>query len=622
MPRKQKSAESRNNKLKEKTNEPLLDYLFEVSWEVCNQVGGIYTVIRSKVPTMVGKWPHQYVLLGPYFTPTALSEFEEETDSDNYAFAVVQKMRNLGVEAFFGRWLVTGNPPVVLFNIFSVYPRLPEIRQFFWKHEGYRIPAEDDLLNQALAFSYCVNLFFRLFAENTGRQAKILIHFHEWLASAAIPMLRANRSQERIVFTTHATLLGRYIATNNAAFYEQLSSFDWESESRHYGIEARVRLERTAALGAHCFTTVSEVTSRECLQFLGRRPDVIMPNGLNIERFVALHEFQNLHRDYKNMITQFVMGHFFPSYSFDLDKTVYFFSSGRYEYRNKGFDLTLEALYRLNQRLIKENSPATVVMFFITKKPFHSINPDVMHSRALIEEIKNTCNAMLGQIKDRLIYDVASRKETRLPVLNQFIDEYWQLRLKRTIAAWKTKRLPIVVTHNLADDGNDEILLFLRRTGLVNNIHDRVKIVYHPDFISPTSPLFGMEYGQFVRGCHLGIFPSSYEPWGYTPLECIANGIPAVTSDLSGFGDYVRRTMTDHDENGIWVIGRRGKAFSDAATQLANILHSFVEQSRRERISQRNAVESRSASFDWHFLLRHYEKAYEHAMLAGTSLEK
>jgi glycogen synthase len=167
------------------------------------------------------------------------------------------------------------------------------------------------------------------------------------------------------------------------------------------------------------------------------------------------------------------------------------------------------------------------------------------------------------------------------------------------------------VTHNLVDDQKDEILKFVREAELVNHQHDRVKIVYHPDFIAPTNPLFGMEYGQFVRGCHLGVFPSYYEPWGYTPLECIASGVPTVTSNLSGFGDYVMNTMPNHDENGIYINDRANLGFMDAAQDLTESLYRFCKLSRRERITQRNKTESSSTTFGWDNLYRYYQMAYD-----------
>ena len=304
------------------------------------------------------------------------------------------------------------------------------------------------------------------------------------------------------------------------------------------------------------------------------------------------------------------MSHFFSSYTFDLDNTLYFFTSGRYEYLNKGYDLTLEALARLNHRLQTENSEKTIVMFFITKRPYHSINPGILQSRAVLEEFKYTLEAIKKQVGDRLMFESMRQEDTKLPEMSKFVDDYWRLRYRRTLQSWRSDRLPPVVTHNLIDDQSDDILNFLRSSNLVNNKHDRVKIIYHPDFINYTNPLFAMDYHQFVRGCHLGVFPSYYEPWGYTPLECIARGVPAVTSDLAGFGDYVAKNVKDNIKKGIYVIRRDQRSFHEAAGQLANRMYHYTRLSRRERIDLRNNVESSSVLFDWQNLIKHYDQAY------------
>ncbi|KAA3437866.1 glycosyltransferase [Rufibacter hautae] len=589
-------------------------HLLEIAWEACNQVGGIYTVIRSKVPAMIEYWGDQYCLIGPFFPQQAAHEFEPSDDySDVYGQAVLE-LRAQGVECYYGNWLVTGRPRIVLINPFSAFGQLGEIKHLLW--EDHKIPtSNEDLLNQVLAFGQLVKRFISLLSGKT----QVVAHFHEWMVGSAIPDLRREQVPVKIVFTTHATLLGRYLAMNDPNFYDQLTSVDWQHEARHFNIEPAVSIERAAAHGAHVFTTVSEVTVRECIYLLDRIPDTVLPNGLNIRRFTAMHEFQNLHLTYKKRIHRFVMGHFFQSFPFDLDKTIYLFTSGRFEYRNKGFDLTLEALARLNYRMKQAKSDMTVVMFFVTKQPFYSINPGVLHSKALMEEIQETCEAIKDQIGERLFYDAAASSDHKLPELNNYVDDYWKLRYRRTIQSWKTHQLPPVVTHNLVNDQSDEILHFLRSSNLVNNADDRVKIVYHPDFISPTNPLFGMEYGQFVRGCHLGIFPSYYEPWGYTPLECVASGIPAVTSDLSGFGDYVKKNVKKHTDKGIYVVDRHERSFDDSAEQLTRDLFDFVEMSRRERITQRNKVEGLSEMFDWKKLLVHYERAYQLAL--STSQE-
>jgi len=592
-------------------------FLIESAWEVCNQVGGIYTVIRSKVPSIEEKWDGNYLLMGPYFQNKASVEFEpiqNIEDEDDSIGKVVKYMRNQGFEVYYGYWLVSGRPKVVLFNPFSAYPRLGEIKYMLWADHNISTPDGDDLLNQVIAFGYMAKVFLKELVAEESFKKQIIAHFHEWMVGTIIPDIRKEGLPITTVFTTHATLLGRYLAMNDDDFYGHLAFYDWEQEAKNFNIEAMVKIERASAHGAHVFTTVSEVTGRECEYLLGRIPDLILPNGLNIERFTALHEFQNLHLQYKEMIHEFVMGHFFQSYSFDLDKTLYFFTSGRYEYRNKGYDLTLEALARLNWKMKEAGLETTVVMFFITKQPYSTINPKVLQSRAVMEEIRETCEAIEKQVGNRLFCSAAESTDGRLPNLNEFVDEYWKLRLRRTLLSWKSSELPIVVTHNLYNDDKDEILGFLRTANLVNNAHDKVKVVYHPDFISPTNPLFGMEYGQFVRGCHMGIFPSYYEPWGYTPLECMASGVSAVTSDLSGFGDYVLHNIEEPESKGIYVVNRAMKGFHEAAEQLANMLFNFAKMNRRDRINQRNRVESSAEHFDWQNLTKFYDEAYKLAL--------
>ena len=593
--------------------------LVEVAWEVCNQVGGIYTVIRSKVPATMPAWGERYCLLGPYFPHMAQGEFEPfdelmvHTAADPFTTAV-RAMRAQGYDVQIGTWLVTGRPRVVLINPFQAYDRLGELKADLWARHGIPAPDTDDLLHQVIAFGHLTTIFFQHLAAQKAAEQRLLGHFHEWMTGVAIPELRRLQVPAHLLFTTHAPLLGRYLAMNDPAFYDHLMWVSWEAEARKFNIEPAVRMERAAAHGSHVFTTVSELTVRECIYLLDRIPDAVLPNGLNIERFVALHEFQNLHQQYKAKIHEFVMAHFFQSYAFDLDKTLYFFTSGRYEYHNKGFDLTLEALARLNYRLQQSGLEGQVVMFFITKRPYTSINPQVLERRAMLNEVQETCRAIEHQVGERLFYAAAASQDHKLPELGAMVDDYWKLRYRRQLQSWKTQALPPVITHNLVNDDDDDILDFLRRSQLLNHQHDRVKMVYHPDFVSPASPLLGMEYGQFVRGCHMGVFPSYYEPWGYTPLECVARGVPAITSDLSGFGDYALQNVPDPESKGIFVVHRQEKSFDESAEELCDMLWNFVQLSRKERIVQRNAVESSADIFDWKNLRVHYDRAYALAL--------
>jgi glycogen(starch) synthase len=519
----------------------------------------------------------------------------------------VKALQKAGLEVHHGHWLITGRPRVILLNPQSVAGRLAEIKYQFWEHHGFELPAQDALVDSVVAFGWLAHQFFRALAEHRPASQPIVAHFHEWMGAAAIPEVRRDNLPLSIVFTTHATLLGRYLAMNDPWFYDHVPFVDWVAESRRYNIEAQVRLERAAAHGSHVFTTVSDITGFECEHLLGRKPDVLLPNGLNIERFVALHEFQNLHRLYKEKINEFVMGHFFPSYSFDLDRTVYFFTSGRFEYRNKGFDLSIEAMARLNWRIKQAGLARTVVFFIVTRRAVRSVNAETLRRRALLEEMRDNCDAIKNQIGERLFLATAMQRATRL---DDLLDDYWRLRLRRLMYAWKSPTMPTIVTHDLVDDASDEILNQLRACNLINLPGDPVKVIYHPDFITANDPLFGMDYDQFVRGCHLGVFPSAYEPWGYAPLECVALGLPSITSDLAGFGTYLSRNMPDHEQKGLYVVSRRYGSFDSAANQIADWLFAFLKMERRDRIAQRNSVESLSAHFDWRNLGQHYNHAY------------
>ncbi|MDW7693504.1 glycosyltransferase [Flammeovirgaceae bacterium SG7u.111] len=588
--------------------------LTEIAWEVCNQVGGIYTVIRSKVPSMIDLWGENYCLIGPYVNSSVNIEYEIQENPNDPFYVAAKRMQDKGFEVYYGRWLVSGRPKAILVNPHSIIDKLGEIKFGLWENHGIETPDGDFMLNDVLTFGFMVKLYLAELANEEVTTKNIIAHFHEWMAGTPIPDIRKENIPITTVFTTHATLLGRYLAMNDPLFYDYLGFYDWQKEAKHFNIEANVKIERAAAHGSHVFTTVSEVTAAECKHLLGREIDVILPNGLNIERFTAMHEVQNLHQNFKEMIHEFVMGHFFQSYAFDLDNTLYFFTSGRFEYHNKGFDLTLEALARLNWKMKEQNIDTTVVMFYVTKRPFHSINPSALQSRAMMKKIRDTCEAIEKQVGDKLFYAAAISPDLKLPSLNEFVDDYWRLRLRRTLQSWKSNSLPLVVTHNLVDDQKDPLLNFVRESDLINKYDDRVKIVYHPDFIQNTNPLFGIDYDEFVRGCHLGVFPSYYEPWGYTPLECIARGVPTVTSDLSGFGDYVLKNMEDYENNGISVINRRYRNYDEAANQLCDYMLDFVKQNRRDRILERNRVERASELFDWHHLTLAYDRAYSIAL--------
>jgi len=593
--------------------------LFEVAWEVCNQVGGIYQVLRSKAPLMVQRWADRYCLIGPYDAKAAAVEFEE-VKPPAWIAKVIATLREQGLVVRYGRWMVPGRPRVMLIEHWQGHERLNEAKYRYWDHHRIELPSQDGLIDPVVTFADATTRLLQALAEHRTAYAKqnwssaaapIVAHFHEWMGGLAIPEVRRRKLPVSIVFTTHATILGRYIASSRDNFYDILQYLDDGVEAKRFNITAQHAIERACAHGSHVFTTVSSITAEECACLLGRPVDVVVPNGLTIGLYNAGHDQQRLHGEYKEQLHRFAMGHFFPSYSFDLDRTLYFFSSGRYEPRNKGFDLCLESMARLNAELKSANLGKTVVFFLVSRRPTKSINPLAMEKRGVLNELAEVCQKITEGVGQRLFARAAAGGRLHL---DDLIDEYWMLRYRRAQTALKQHCLPMAVTHILEDDQNDPVLNQIRYLGLINHEHDPVKVVYSPDFITPTNRLWGIEYDQFVRGCHLGLFPSAYEPWGYTPLECAAMGVPSVSSDLAGFGRYVLETDPGSESHGLAVLKRRGRSFNDAAHDLTQHMLRFCRQERRDRIALRNEVDRRSWEFDWSRLGRAYHAAHDLAL--------
>ena len=251
-----------------------------------------------------------------------------------------------------------------------------------------------------------------------------------------------------------------------------------------------------------------------------------------------------------------------------------------------------------------------MVAFIVTKASVRNINVSALQNQSMFEELKDTCAEMEAAIGRRLFMAAATGRVASAPEL---MTDDAQVRLKRAIHAWRSNRQPNIVTHDLVDDAGDPVLKHLRHRHLFNAADDPVKMVFHPQFVSATSPLINLDYEQFVRGCHMGIFPSYYEPWGYTPMECAALGVPAVTTDLSGFGAYIEKSLPDHEEDGLLVLHRRAKSTEEVINDLADYLFTFISLNRRQRIELRNRVERMSESFDWSILAQYYHDAHEMA---------
>jgi glycogen synthase len=314
--------------------------LFECAWEVANKVGGIYTVIKTKVPVTVQEYGDRYCLIGPLSYKTAPMEVEAQEPTDPHLAATLDSLRSAGVKCLYGRWLVEGAPRVLLFDTGSQYSRLDEWKGDLWNLAGIPTPPNDHETNETIVFGYIVAWFLgevpflylcrpispdSFHPQYVSRQltTAVIAHFHEWQAGLAIPLCRKRHIDVTTVFTTHATLLGRYLCAGSVDFYNNLQYFDVDHEAGKRGIYHRYCVERSSAHCADVFTTVSHITAYESEHLLKRKPDGVLPNGLNVVKFQAMHEFQNLHAAAKAKIHEFVRGHFYGHYNLELENTLY-----------------------------------------------------------------------------------------------------------------------------------------------------------------------------------------------------------------------------------------------------------------------------------------------------------
>lgn len=589
--------------------------LFEVATEVANRVGGIYSVIKSKAPVTTREYKNRYTLIGPLNRKSAAIEVEELPPASEPLRQALEAMAGRGVQYVYGRWLIEGAPRVLLFDLGSAYGYLNEWKGDLWSTANIPAPDTDGETNDAIVFGYLVAWFLGEYvAKDTGHA--VVAHFHEWLAGVAIPLCRKRRLDVTTIFTTHATLLGRYLCAGSVDFYNNLQNFDVDSEAGKRGIYHRYCVERAAAHSADVFTTVSHITAFEAEHLLKRKPDGVLPNGLNVVKFSAMHEFQNLHAQMKEKINDFVRGHFYGHYDFDLDKTLYFFIAGRYEFRNKGADMFIESLARLNYRLKQAGSDMTVVAFIIMPAATNSYTVETLKGQAVTKALDETVREIQHSIGRRIFEHCARNIEAgkEVPDPSELLTGPEKILLKRRVFALKRNSLPPIVTHNMVDDSTDPILNQIRRVQLFNHPTDRVKIIFHPEFLNSNNPILPLDYDDFVRGCHLGVFPSYYEPWGYTPAECTVMGVPSITTNLSGFGCYMEDLIENASDYGIYIVDRRSKGIDDSINQLTDEMFTFTQKSRRQRINQRNRTERLSELLDWRRMGLEYVKARQLAL--------
>ncbi|MFA7171473.1 MAG: glycosyltransferase, partial [Candidatus Paceibacterota bacterium] len=530
---------------------PKADMLFEASWEVCNKVGGIFTVLSSKSKQIQKHYKNRYCLIGPYFEEASRSYFEESTVPAAYK-DINEELKSLGIVCHFGTWLIEGDPSVILIDFAGYGFHMDEIKKELW--DGFQVDslnAPNDF-NEPILWSWTVGILMEKIKKVYADKV-IAFHAHEWLSGASVLYIKKNNLPVPTTFTTHATTLGRTIAASERDLYAILDQINPEEEARNCGIIAKYSVEKSSAQAADVFTTVSQVTALEAKAFLGREVDVVLPNGLDMSEFLSFEDLTQKHNLYRNRLREFALYYFFPYYSFDLRESLFFFTASRYEFHNKGLDVFIESLGQLNEKLKKEKSKKTVITFFYVPGAVTSIRPEIATAREVFHDIKESLNDEEKDIQENILYAITEEK----PLTEKAIfHEDFLRNMQRKILRLKTskgKSAPLS-THYLANENDDAIMNGFRRAGLENREEDKVKVILYPIYLSGVDGLSDLDYYQSIEASHLGVFPSYYEPWGYTPLEAAALGVPAVTSNLSGFGKYFSDVLDRDKVPGIRVL--------------------------------------------------------------------
>ncbi len=590
--------------MEEKTK-PKADFLFEISWEVCNKVGGINTVIKSKAAKMIEHYNHNYCMIGPFF-PSKTSEFEETLPREDIKKAF-EELKKEGVTCHYGKWLIESKPQTILIDFPRDYNKINAIKWELWekfKIDSLRAGYDYD---EPLLWGYYVG---KLLEKLSGLKKRVVAHFHEWLSGSAILYLKEKNVNIATVFTTHATVLGRTLASNNIDFYSIWDMINKNEEIYKFWVESKHLLESASANNADVFTTVSEITAMEAENFLNKKPDIISPNGLDIEKFPTFEEATIQHRKNREKIREFLLYYFFPYYSFDLENTLFYFLTGRHELRDKGIDIFISSLGRLNKILKQKRSNKTIVAFVWVPANIKGIKPELLENRTFFKDIKDIIDDETENIKHRIIYNIVSEKRISE---RKIFNKSDLLEIKKKVVRLKKEGLPPIITHELYDE-NDDILNKIKETKLKNSKEDRVKIIFYPIYLSGADGLLDLSYYEAIGGCHLGIFPSFYEPWGYTPLEASTLGISSITTDLAGFGRYIKNLPKSPKNPGIYIIKRFKKRDEEIIRELTKIMWDYTKLSKQDRIANRMEARRLASTADWKFFIKKYIEAHNLAI--------
>ncbi len=588
------------------------DMLFEVSWETTNKCGGIYTVISSKAKLMTEIYD-EYFSVGPLFDKLPI-DFTQENIPSNFE-PIINELSEEGIKCIYGLWNIPGAPKTFLIDGRRLNSQLDKIKTSLWEKYGIDSLTCSHDFNEPLIWSWAVGIFLEKVG-NVFPNKKIVGHFHEWLSGFSLLHLKNVNSSVKSVFTTHATMLGRTIASNGENLYDSLNQINPEKKSKEMNISEKFTTEKACALNSDVFTTVSNITANECNAFFGRMPQ-ILPNGLLIDdEFPNFEEASYNHHNLKKKLKNVCKGYFFPYQIFDLDNTMFFYFSGRYEFMTKGLNTLPRALGKLNNYLKLSDSDKTVVMLFLVAMNNTTIKNEVLENKNNFQILKNIIDSTFDKIIDKAINQIMSgnsMSSMNIPK-EETILKLFSYKMKKT-------GLPPLCSHFLPyDENEDNLIKELKRNNLLNRPEDQVKVIMVPYYLDGSDGLFDMSYYDIVNACHLGLFPSYYEPWGYTPLESVAFGVPALTTDEAGFGKFVEDKLPP-SHPGIFLCGWQ-RTNADNADLIFEHMRNYISFDAHARIACKMNAHKLSGTADWKNLIVNYIKAHNDALNNRTKNEK
>ena len=529
------------------------DYLFEVSWEVCNKVGGIYTVIATKALYLKSQLKRHHILIGPdvWMDTDANPDFIEDV---NLYRSWKAQAGSEGLRVRLGKWNIPGQPIAILVDYKHFLTDLDRVLGEYWNRFGVDSITGDWDYKESVLFGYVSGKVVESFcAYNLLPAETAVAQFHEWQTGAGLLYLKSETPRVATVFTTHATMVGRCLAGHNLPLYTDITQYDGDECARRFGVVAKHSLEKKSALNATVFTTVSDITARECEQFHGRPVDIVTPNGfVNSFTPVSDEAYDTLRRAARKKLLEVASA---MSGEEQPEDSVLIGIGGRYEYRNKGIDVFIDALSKLDKEGFKGR---TVNAFIMVPGGHHG--PD-----------KSLAAKLAGRGYEMHITQV---------------------------------------THNLTYPDSDSIMCRFRQLGLTNSIGSHVKVYFVPSYLNGNDGIFNMRYYDLLVGLDLALFPSYYEPWGYTPLEALAFKVPTLTTSLAGFGKWVE----DHyegDHPGVTVLPRDDTNYAQVVDGVAERVVEIASLGKEGRkIYMENAKDVASIAL-WDNQIQYYYKAYE-----------